>query len=98
MVASKNKSWLVAAWPGMGNVGMMAAHALVSQLGMEPVGALSIDGAFDVEHVMVKEGLIGKPRTPRSVLYRWNDAPVGKGLLVLVSEAQPSANGLEISR
>lgn len=82
----------------MGNVGMMAAHALVNQLGMEPIGALSIDGAFDTEHVSVKDGLVTKPRLPRSVLYRWNDAPVGKGLLVLVSEAQPTANGLEIAR
>lgn len=98
MVASQNKSWLIAAWPGMGNVGIMAAHTLIEQLGMEPVGALSIDGAFDVEHVTVKDGLIGKPRTPRSVLYRWPDAPAGKGLLILLSESQPNNNGLEIAR
>lgn len=98
MVASNNKSWLIAAWPGMGNVGVIAAHVLINSLGMEPVGALSVDGAFDLDHVTVKNGLVNKPRSPRSVLYRWPNAPEGHGLLLLLSEAQPSNNGLEVAR
>ncbi|MCC6678588.1 MAG: proteasome assembly chaperone family protein [Phycisphaerales bacterium] len=98
MVATNGKSWLVAAWPGMGNVGVIAGHVLVHQLGMEPVAALSGEGVFDLEHVEVKDGVVGKPRLPRGVLYQWKDAPVGKGLLVFLAEAQPSAHGLDYAR
>lgn len=98
MVATNGKSWLVAAWPGMGNVGVIAGHVLVNQLGMEPVAALSGEGVFDLEHIEVKDGVVGKPRLPRGVLYQWKDAPVGKGLLVFLAEAQPSAHGLDYAR
>lgn len=98
MVATNGKSWLVAAWPGMGNVGVIAGHVLVKQLGMEPVAALNGEGVFDLEHVEVKDGVVGKPRFPRGVLYQWKQAPVGKGLLVFLAEAQPSAHGLDYAR
>ena len=97
-MATSGKSWLIAAWPGMGNVGVIAGHVLVNQLGMEPVAALSGEGVFDLEHIEVKAGLIGKPRFPRGVLYRWKDAPAGKGLLVFLAEAQPTAHGLDYAR
>src|SRR5262245_41361019 len=63
--------WLVAAWPGMGSVAMIATLTLVQKLGAKPVAGLSSRGYFDVAQVEVTDGLIRTPRLPRSVFYRW---------------------------
>lgn len=88
-----SKPWLVAAWPGMGNVAVIAAGYLVHALGMKPVAEISPDGRFDVEHVEVKKGVLVTPRLPRSVFYRWNEPGGGGQLLVFLSEAQPAGQG-----
>lgn len=88
---NNKKPWLIAAWPGMGNVAVIAAAYLVQKLPMTPVGELPPRGHFDVPQVLVKQGVIGTPRLPRSVLYRWNDPEGGRDLLVFIGEAQPTA-------
>lgn len=91
MAGSNHKPWLIAAWPGMGNVAVIAAAYLVQKLPMTPIGELPPRGHFDVPQVLVKQGVIGTPRLPRSVLYRWNDPEGGRDLLVFIGEAQPTA-------
>jgi proteasome assembly chaperone (PAC2) family protein len=86
------KPWLVAAWPGMGNVAVIAAGYLVHSLDMKPLAEVAPEGRFDVEHVEVKKGVLAPPRLPRSVFYRWNDPDGSRSLLVFLSEAQPSGN------
>lgn len=86
------RSWLVAAWPGMGNVSVIAAGYLVQHLKAEMVAELSAQGFFDIEQVEVKEGVVVPPHLPRGVFYRWK-APEGKpDLLIFLGEAQPSSD------
>jgi len=81
--------WLVAVWPGMGNVAISAGYYLMAKLGMHILAEFSARELFDVEHVEVKDGLIHTGRLPRSRFFVWND-PSGKhDLVVFVGEAQP---------
>jgi uncharacterized protein len=84
-----SKHWLVSAWPGMGNVAVIAAGYLVHELGLKPVAGNPPQGRFDIERVDVKNGVIASPRLPQSVFYRAAD-PAAGGPLVFLSESQPS--------
>lgn len=86
----EKQTWLVAAWPGMGNVAVIAGGYLVHALEMKPLGEIPPEDYFDVEQVEVKNGVIAPPRLPKSVFYRWDDKATGRSLLVFLSEAQPS--------
>lgn len=86
---NQDRPWLVAAWPGMGNVAIIAAGFLVQKLGMEPAGEMPLSSHFDVQEVEVREGVITRPRLPRSVFYRWKN-PGGRDLVVFLGEAQPA--------
>lgn len=65
-----NKSWLIAAWPGMGSVAVIAASHLVRRLGMKPFEELSAGSYFDVEQVNVVGGIIAPARLPRNLFFR----------------------------
>ncbi|MGD9689961.1 MAG: PAC2 family protein [Phycisphaerales bacterium] len=95
-LAPRPRPWLIAAWPGMGHVGIIAAGALVNQLRMKPIGEFSPEGFFDLQHVLIKDGVVQKPHLPRTVLY---STPKGARtpLYVLLSEAQPTANGFAMA-
>jgi proteasome assembly chaperone (PAC2) family protein len=84
-----NKPWLVAVWPGMGNVAISAGYYLVTKLEMHILAEFSAHELFDVEHVEVKGGLIRTGRLPRSRFFVWKD-PKGKhDIVVFIGEAQP---------
>jgi len=87
--AAKPGPWLITAWPGMGNVAMIAAVYLVERLKAEPFAELSSVGHFDVDKVEVKDGLVQSTRMPHSIFYRWVN-PKGRDLIIFVGEAQPS--------
>src|SRR5262245_49626447 len=86
------EKWLVAAWPGMGNVGMIAAGFLAAKMGAKPVAELPAGGFFDIEQVGVRGGVIVPPRLPRSVFHSFKAAS-GQEVLVFVGEAQPARDG-----
>jgi uncharacterized protein len=81
--------WLVAAWPGMGNVALNAGIYLLAKLGMNVIAEFEADGVFDVEHVEVKEGIIQPGHRPRNRLFAWTDPRRKHDLVVFLGEAQP---------
>lgn len=87
---SLNHPWLVAVWPGMGNVGITAGYYLMAKLGMTQFAEFSPVGAFDIEHVEVERGLIRMGRIPRGRLFVWHDPDEKRDLVVLLGEAQPA--------
>lgn len=86
------RPWLVAAWPGMGNVAAIAANVLVHELGLKPLLAIGPAGFFDIAEIHVVRGLVEKPRMPRAILHRGTDPATGRILLVFTAEAQPTYN------
>ena len=96
-ITSHRDKWLVAAWPGMGNVGMIAAGFLVHKLGAKVVGEVAAEGFFDIEQVGVKGGVILPPRLPRSVFHQYLPAE-GPELIIFLSEAQPARDGYAFAK
>jgi uncharacterized protein len=81
--------WLVAVWPGMGNVAISAGYYLMAKLGMHVFAELAANELFDVEHVEVKGGLIRPGRLPRSRFFVWRDPHQQRDVVVFIGEAQP---------
>lgn len=88
-----NAPWLVAAWPGMGAVGISAAYYLMAKLGMHLLAEFPAGEFFDFEHVEVKDGRISTGRLPRSRLFLWKDPKGRHDLIVFLGEAQPPTKG-----
>lgn len=86
-----NKPWLVACWPGMGHVALSAGYYLMAKLGMELLAEFSPADLFDVEHVEVKQGVIGPVERPRSRLFVWRDPEGRRDIVVFLGEAQPQS-------
>ena len=84
------RPWLVAAWPGMGSVGLIAAGTLIDALKLGPIAEISADAAFDPGGAVVDGGLIQATRGPRSIFYSTSKSVDDHPLIVFVAEAQPS--------
>ncbi len=84
-----NDPWLVATWPGMGNVGVSAGVYLMAKLGMHQVAEFSPRGVFDMDHVDVKNGIIRSGRLPRSRFFAWRNGSNRHDVVVFIGEAQP---------
>ncbi len=81
--------WLVAVWPGTGNVALNAGIYLLAKLGMTLVTEFEASELFDVDRVEVKGGLIQVGRRPRNRLFQWTDPGRQHDLVVFLGEAQP---------
>jgi len=90
--------WLIAVWPGMGNVALAAGSYLVEQLDAEPVGELAARDYFEVQHVDVNQGLATAGRVPRSLLFLWRDPHQQRDLIIFIGESQPSTGGHALGR
>jgi hypothetical protein len=84
-----NRPWLIAVWPGMGNVAISAGYYLAAKLGMHLIAEFSAEEYFDVDHVEVSRGLLRTGRLPRSRLFLWKDPKQVRDLIVFIGEAQP---------
>jgi uncharacterized protein len=84
-----NNPWLVAVWPGMGNVALNAGVYLLAKLGMSVVAEFETGDLFDIDQVEVKNGLIQQPRRPRNRFFLWSDPAKKRDLVVFIGEAQP---------
>src|SRR5688572_16005067 len=84
-----NRPWLVAVWPGMGQVALSGGYYLMAKLGMHAFAEFSPRELFDIEQVDVKGGLIKNSRLPRSRLFVWKDPQQKRDLVVFIGEAQP---------
>ncbi len=81
--------WLVAVWPGMGNVALNAGVYLLSKLDMNLIAEFETSDLFDVDYVEVRKGLIQKARRPHNRFFLWTDPNKAHDLVVFLGEAQP---------
>ncbi len=96
-----NKStrhWLVAAWPGMSNVAVIACGYLVKQLNLEPVAVIDGAGRVEVGAVMVRGGHVQVPTPPQTMIYSGKVGEDGPTVTVLIAEAQPDSRGMTHAR
>lgn len=84
-----NNPWLIAVWPGMGNVAISAGYYLMAKLEMHLLAEFSARELFEVNHIDVKDGKVRAPRLPRSRLFVWKDPEGRRDIIVFLGEAQP---------
>ncbi len=89
---------MLAAWPGIGNVGLIVAKYLQDKLGAEEIGELAPFEFFDPIGIMVRDNLIEAPRFPESKFYYWHNTHTDRGLLLFIGEEQPNFKGYELAR
>lgn len=66
--------YMVAAWPGMGGVAIIAANYLRQQLEAEEFGEIDAHHFFSPAQVLIKDYLIQAPELPDSKFYSWAGA------------------------
>lgn len=84
-----NHPWLIAAWPGMGNVALNAGVYLLAKLDMSVLGELEANELFDIDQVEVKAGIVQIAKRPGNRLFLWEDPNQKHDLVVFLGEAQP---------
>jgi uncharacterized protein len=82
--------WMLAVWPGMGNVALAAGGYLIEQLQPTPLFTIPGDGFFDLAQVQVRDGVVGPARLPENRVYGWKNPAGGRDLVIFVGEAQPA--------
>ena len=81
--------WLVAVWPGIGQVAINAGYYLMSTLEMSVLAELQLSNLFEVDHVVVEKGILHPGRRPRSRFFLWSDPKKERDLVIFLGEAQP---------
>ena len=92
------KASMLAAWPGVGQVSLIAARYLVEQLKAEPIGELEAYHFFDPTGVAVKNNVVQAPQFPENTFYYWENPDNPKGdLLIFIGDAQPQGKMYELA-
>lgn len=81
--------WLVAVWPGMGQVAISAGYYLMAKLDMELFAEVNAEDLFDLDFVEIEEGVIKPGTLPRSRFFLRRDPAAQHDLIVFIGEAQP---------
>jgi proteasome assembly chaperone (PAC2) family protein len=88
-MSEERKPWLVAVWPGMGQVAISAGYYLMSKLGMRALAEVAARELFDVEQIEVKAGLIRPGKLPRNQFFIGKDPTGLREIIVFIGESQP---------
>ena len=87
---------MIAAWPGMGGVALVAAKYLKERLGAREFGLIEPHDFFDPTMVLVEEGVTNEPELPESRLYLWESGG-GDDLIIFIGESQPSTGSYRLA-
>lgn len=85
--------WLVAAWPGMGGVAVLALKHLILVLEAREVDS-RIGDSHDFDHVHVKGGVMEPMRPMRTSMHVWRDPRGIRDLVLIGADAQPPQTSL----
>jgi uncharacterized protein (TIGR00162 family) len=91
------KPILVAAWPGIGNVALVATSYLRENLDAKEFAEIDPLSFFDLNGVSIADNLIQPPRFPQSIFYYWKRGRAGNDLIIFLSEAQPTSQSYEFA-
>ena len=92
-----NSPNMLAAWPGVGNVAMIAATYLLRKLNFKELGEIEPSSFFDPVGVVVRDNVVEEPKFPQSKFYYWKNKGEGSDLIVFIGEDQPAAKGYELA-
>lgn len=93
---SPERCFMLASWPGIGDVSLTAARYLVDKLGAREIGEIEPVGFFEPVGVTVKDNVVESPRFPESKFYYWQSDGADTGLVIFIGEEQPVARGYDL--
>ncbi len=93
---SPKSCFMLASWPGIGDVSLTAAKYLVEKLNAVEIGEIDPVSFFEPVGVTVKDNVVESPRFPESKFYYWRPKRAGRGLVVFIGEEQPVFKGYEL--
>lgn len=83
---------MVAAWPGMGGVAIVAARYLREKLSAQEFGSIESEEFFDVSGVLIEDSIVKDIEFPANKFYVWESGG-GNDLILFIGEAQPLIKG-----
>jgi len=81
-----NSPNMLAAWPGIGNVAIIAASYLKKKLDFKELGEVEASHFFDPIGVLVRDNVVEAPQFPE-----------GNDIILFIGEDQPAAKGYELA-
>ncbi|MDY6834914.1 MAG: PAC2 family protein [Chloroflexota bacterium] len=89
-----NNPILIAAWPGMGGVAVIAARHLRDKLGASELGNIEPYEFFDPTRVQVENDVVQTIKFPQNTFYFSKGQQEGdKDLIIFIAESQPTTKG-----
>ena len=81
---------LIAAWPGVGNVALIAATHLKDRLEAQEFAEIDAAGFFDPGGVFIKDNLVEAPSLPNGKFFYWKSDVAQGDIIIFLSDAQPA--------
>lgn len=88
--------YMVAAWPGMGGVAIIAARYLTEKWDAKEIGSIAPEGFFDLSGVLIEESIVQDVEFPDNTFYL-SRGHGRRDWIILIGEAQPQMNGYQMA-
>ena len=88
---------LLASWPGIGNVSIIAATYLLRKLDFKDLGEIEPSAFFDAIGIVARDNVVEEPQFPQSQFYYWKNRPGGSDIILFIGEDQPLTKGYELA-
>jgi hypothetical protein len=92
-----NSPNMLASWPGISNVSVIAATYLRRKLDFEKLAEVEAFHFFDPIGVVVENSIVEAPQFPRSEFYYWKNTGGGNDIILFIGEDQPATKGYELA-
>lgn len=87
---------MVAAWPGMGGVAIIAARYLTEKWGAKEFGSIAPEGFFDLSGVLIEDNQVRDLEFPENKFYL-SRSRGRRDWIIFIGEAQPIMNGYRLA-
>lgn len=88
---------MVASWPGIGNVSIIAATYLLHKLEFKDLGEIEPSAFFDAIGVVARDNIVEEPQFPQSQFYYWKNKAGSSDIILFIGEDQPITKGYELA-
>lgn len=88
--------FMLAAWPGMGGVAIIAARYLTEKWGAKEFGSIAPEGFFDLSGVLIEDNTVRDLEFPENKFYL-SRSRGRRDWIIFIGEAQPLMNGYRLA-
>ncbi len=88
--------FMVAAWPGMGGVAIIAARYLSEKLGAQEFGSIAPEGFFDLSGVLIEHNIVRDIQFPENKFYLARSSR-GRDWIIFTGDTQPIRKGYQLA-